>query len=209
MEEVEDKLGVIPLTFPPEASKIKELLENESLLSLVKSTDLSGVINTLSDMGIISGLVSAILSDLSGAQKDMIEEFSEANRGKSFCFELLSTPTPPIAVEFVSLPGLVKVYTLTEEEVELRKLPYAGADVDTLFSFIASIISQSSFSIPQAIEKFIVQDKIIYKRWSGFPKIFMPFLKLSYPELRDLVARVVAKFTPLLNILPSLLGQNP
>jgi hypothetical protein len=209
MSELEDKLGVIPLTFVDSADKLKGLLQDKALISLVKNNNLDPLISALQGMGLISGIVSTILSDLTPAQKDMIQEFSQVNKGRSLAIKLLSTPTLPIIIEITELPGLLRIHTLSEEEVESQKLPLVGIDVDTLFSFIVSIISERSLSIPEAVQRFIVQDNLTLKRGGKLIRLVVVFLKLPYPELRDLVGKVVARIAPLAGTLPGLLGQPP
>jgi hypothetical protein len=200
MSELEAKLGVIPLTFVDSADKLKGLLQDKALISLVKNNNLEPVIFTLQEAGLTSGIVSTILSDLSEAQRDMIQEFSEVNRGRSLAIKLLSTPTPPIVVEITELPGLIKLYTLSEEEVDWQKLPLVGVDVDTLFSLIASIISERSLSIPEVVQRLIIEDKLILKRGGKLVMLVVVFLKLPYSELRDLVGKIVGGITPLVSM---------
>ena len=209
MSKTEDKLGVIPLTFADSADKLKGLLQDKALISLVKNNNLDPLISALQGMGLISGIVSTILSDLTPAQKDMIQEFSQVNKGRSLATQLLSTPTLPIIIEITELPGLLRIHTLSEEEVESQKLPTVGIDVDTLFSFIVSVISERSLSIPEAAQRFIVQDNLTLKRGGKLIRLVVVFLKLPYPELRDLVGKVVKGIAPLAGILPGLLGQTP
>ena len=209
MKESEAKLGVIPLTFADSADKLKGLLQDKALISLVKNNNLDPLISALQGMGLISGIVSTILSDLTPAQKDMIQEFSQVNKGRSLAIKLLSTPTLPIIIEITELPGLLRIHTLSEEEVESQKLPTVGIDVDTLFSFIVSVISERSLSIPEAAQRFIVQDNLTLKRGGKLIRLVVVFLKLPYPELRDLVGKVVARIAPLAGTLPGLLVQPP
>ena len=209
MSKTEDKLGVIPLTFADSADKLKGLLQDKALISLVKNNNLDPLISALQGMGLISGIVSTILSDLTPAQKDMIQEFSQVNKGRSLAIQLLSTPTLPIIIEITELPGLLRIHTLSEEEVESQKLPTVGIDVDTLFSFIVSVISERSLSIPEAAQRFIVQDNLTLKRGGKLIRLVVVFLKLPYSELRDLVGKVVKGIAPLAGILPGLLGQTP
>jgi hypothetical protein len=207
MSKTEDKLGVIPLAFADSTDGLKELLKDEAFISLVKNNNLGPVISTLQEMELISGIVSTILSDLSEVQKDMIQEFSEVNKGRSLAIQLLSTPTPPIVVEFTELPELLRIHTLSEEEVEQQKLPTVGIDADTLLSFISSVISDQSLSIPEAVQRFIIQDKLILKRGGKLIRLVVAFLKLPYSELRDLVGKVVKGIAPLAGILPGLMGR--
>jgi hypothetical protein len=82
-----------------------------------------------------------------------------------------------------------------------------GIDVDTLFSFIVSVISERSLSIPEAVQKFIIQDNLTLKRGGKLVRLVVVFLKLPYFELRDLVGKVVKEIAPLAGILPGLMGR--
>jgi hypothetical protein len=194
-------LGAIPLKLPPEVNQLLDSIQDGRLLSQVSNTDLGPSITALSQSGAIQNIVLDLLSKLDVEQKEVLQEITKVSAAdKGFGINLLDTPTPPIIIRATTLPTLVEIYALSEEEIAQQKIPEVGIYPEALLSLIGEVIATNSLDISKIIG-LIEADRIKPERLGQLIKILLPLLRLSYPQLRSLVGMLITSLMPLIGLL--------
>jgi hypothetical protein len=194
-------LGAIPLNLPPQASQLLDWIQEGRLLSQVLNTDFGPSIKALTHGGAIQNMIPELLSELDAEQKEVLQEIARVSAaGKGLGLNLLDTPTPPIIFRATTLPTLVEIYTLSEEEIEQQKIPQLGIYSEAFLSLIGEVIATNSFDISKVIG-LMEADRVKPKRLGQLIKILLPLLRLSYPQLRSLVSKLITSLMPLIRLL--------
>jgi hypothetical protein len=155
----------------------------------------------LSQSGLIQNMIPDLLSQLDVEQKEVLQEISKVSAaGKGFGLNLLDTPTQPIIIRAITLPTMVEIYTLSEEEIEQQKIPEIGIYPEALLSLIGEVIATNSFDISKIIG-LIEADEVKLKRLGQLTKIFLPLLRLSSSQLQSLVGKLMTSLMPFICLL--------
>ncbi|MCL1799418.1 MAG: hypothetical protein FWG23_06755 [Eggerthellaceae bacterium] len=161
------------------------------LVDFLKRKNLKGIIS-LSN-AFTPRLIGGFLPKLSDRQRKAFDKAMPKGGKKQFYFHIQGTPTPPIVV---SLAQPLFVGVMTEEQVKAEGIKGLKVPVDDIPALVAS--ASGSGDIFAALKGLKGQTAAVLSLMSTFT----PFISLGPAEIKDLQARAMKHFKPILDMMP-------
>jgi hypothetical protein len=201
MSETKITLGNIPLKLPPEVMQSLPDMASKvgGLVSRLKVTDLSPMIQMLNQGGMFQNLLPPILSELTGEMKEAVDEILSVSQGSKLYIQFLDSPTPPLVIEVGATPSIT---IMGKEGIEEKKIPGVELYLETLLPLVKDLAANASINLPQVMG-WVEEDKIEVKRMAKLLKIIAPVMKVPYLELQQAMSNLVGRLIPLLQLLGS------
>jgi hypothetical protein len=169
--------------------------------------DLSPLIKRIMSPESIEGIAVAFVDELRGilnpgVKKKLADDISFL-KGSKFYLGFLDIDEPPIVIELIGLPNLIRAMPSTEEEVEEQKLP--GVEMDFIAMMDVAMPMMSGADVDMI--KIIEEDKMNGVRLGRLIPLFSPMVAMmSLTSLDTLQQRVMPK---LMNkLIPMMMGAG-
>jgi|GEM_PF-6484694 len=143
--------------------------------------------------GMAEGFADELRKILDPAVKKKLADDIKVLKGSRFYIEFLGSEEPPMVIELVGLPGILKATQSSGEAVEEEKLPGLLMDPASLMD-MASGISSGEMDIVGLIE----EDQMKGVRMGKMLPLFLPLLAMASPTSLDTLQQ---------KVMPGLMGR--